>query len=79
MGVEKKICETCAHYYECGTRLVIHVMDNDIKCTAYNEKATLTDTNAVKAKGFITVECPNCGCKIHVDRTLCADMREEQT
>lgn len=34
----KNLCETCAHYRECGTRLVIHVMENGIKCKAYEEK-----------------------------------------
>lgn len=42
MEVEKKICETCAHYHECGTRLVINVMENNIKCRAYKEKPRLS-------------------------------------
>lgn len=33
-----KLCETCAHYRECGTRLVVNVMENDIQCKAYKEK-----------------------------------------
>lgn len=32
-----KLCETCAHYRECGTRLVVNVMEDDIQCIAYKE------------------------------------------
>ena len=31
-------CETCIHYKECGTRLILSVMDNDIQCRCYEEK-----------------------------------------
>lgn len=29
------LCETCKHYKECGTRLIISVIENDVKCKAY--------------------------------------------
>ena len=30
-----KLCETCEHYKECGTQLVVDVMEKDVKCKAY--------------------------------------------
>ena len=59
MGIN---CNNCKNRNDCGTHIAIELIRTGGKeafvgCKGYEPK-------------FITVNCPNCGCQIHIDPTI---------